>query len=378
MINEKRLLDEFFELIKIDSETGYERKIADTLLKKLKEIGVDDLYEDDVAEKIGHEAGNIFAFMKGNVPGAECILFNSHMDTVTPGVNIKASIVDGWVVSDGSTILGADDKSGVSALLEALRVIKEKNLPHGDIQIIFTTGEERGLMGARALDPKALKATLGFAFDTGGPVGGLKIEAPGLTKLNIEIKGTPVHAGNVPEKGVSAVAIGARAIANMPHGRIDHETTANVGSFIAESPTNIVTEKAIITAEARSLDMNKLRTQLDTMKKAFEDAAKELGGTVTIEEKPDCVAVKLSEKDTVVAIGQRAAAKVGRPCKLFSGGGASDANFFHGYGVPTVVLSCGFENAHAKNETIPLTELPKLAEMALAIVEEVVAMGKKA
>ena len=369
MVNKERLVNELFELVQIDSETKHERKIADALLKKFQELGLENVHEDDSAKDSGCEAGNVFAYLKGNVSGAPVLFLNAHMDTVVPGVGVKPSInADGNIVSDGSTVLGSDDKAGVAAMLEVIRVLKENSLPHGDIEFLVTAGEESGLLGARGVDRAKLKAKLGYALDTGGKVGNLKVQAPARKMVNAEIFGKPAHAGNAPEKGVSAITIASKAIANMPLGRIDSETTANIGTFKAESPTNIVCDHAIIYAEARSLDNGKLDRQAEAMQKAFEDAAAEMGGRAEVVVKMDCAAFKLSEGDLVVDVAKRAAAKIGRPCELFAAGGASDANIFNGFGLPTAILACGYGDVHSKGEWIPVEELVKLAEMTLAVV----------
>jgi len=339
------------------------------LLKKFKELGLENVHEDDSAKGSGCEAGNVFAYLKGRVAGAPVIFLNAHMDTVVPGIGVMPSInADGNIVSDGNTALGANDKAGIAAILEAIRVIKENNPPHGDIECLITTGEQSGLLGARWADLKKLKAKFGYALDTGGKVGNVKVQAPARKSITANIYGQPAHAGNAPEKGISAITIASRAIANMPHGRIDPETTANIGVFRAESPVNIVCEHAVIHAEARSFDEDKLNRQAAAMQKAFEDAAAEMGGKAEVIIEDDFAAFKLSEEALVVDVAKRAAAKIGRPCTLFAAGGASDANIFNGVGLPTAILSCGYEDVDTKREWIPVEELVKLAEMTLAIV----------
>ncbi|MCL2380432.1 MAG: M20/M25/M40 family metallo-hydrolase [Treponema sp.] len=372
MVVEKRLVDELFELVQIDSETRHERKIADVLLKKFKELGLENVHEDDTAQASGCQAGNVFACLKGNVPGAPALFLNAHMDTVAPGIGVKPSInADGNIVSDSSTILGSDDKAGIAAMLEAIRVIKEHNLPHGDIEFLITSGEESGLLGARAVDPKKLKAKIGYALDTGGKVGNINVQAPARKLVTANIYGTSAHAGSAPEKGVSAITIAAKAIAAMPLGRIDSETTANIGTFTAQSPTNIVCDHAFVEGEARSLDIGKLDRQTEAMRKAFEAAAAGMGGKVEVVIKDDCAAFKLNETDRVVDVAKRAAAKIGRPCGLFAAGGASDANVFNGFGLSTAVLACGYADVHSKTEWMPVAELVKLVEMTLAIISVV-------
>jgi len=375
MLNEQRLLSEFLELVQIDSESLKEGKLAKVLLKKFKDLDL-EVYEDDTASVSKCEAGNIIAFMKGNIEGADTVFFNAHMDTVSPGTSIKPIEKDGVVYSDGTTILGADDKVGIAAILEAIHILKENNLPHGDIQFIMTTSEEVGMYGVKALDIKSLKAKFGYSLDTGGKVGNIKVQSPAKKKIIANVYGKSAHAGFYPEKGVSAVMIAAKAVVAMPHGRIDSETTANIGVFKAEVSTNIVCDHVIVKAEARSLDEAKLNMQIEKMKLAFETAAEEMGGRVEIEVQTSYPGIRLNDDDPVVEIVKRAAVKIGRPCELFAAGGGSDANIFNSYGIPTAILSCGFEDVHSKSEKMPIEELNKLAEMVVAIISEI-ASGTK-
>ena len=352
MVNEQRLVDEFFELVQIDSETKHERDIAKVLKQKFEALGL-DVIEDDAAAKTGHGAGNLICTLAATKDGVDPIYFTSHMDTVVPGKGVKPSIQDGYVVTDGTTILGADDKAGLAAMLEAIRVLKEQNIPHGVIQFIITVGEESGLVGAKALDPSLIQAKYGYALDSDGKVG------------------KTAHAGVAPEKGVSAITIAAKAIAKMPLGRIDEETTANIGRFEGGTQTNIVCDRVDILAEARSLVPEKMEAQVAKMKEAFETVAAEMGGRADVEVEVMYPGFKFSDGDHVVEIAKRAAAKIGRPCKLEKSGGGSDANIIAGFGIPTVNLAVGYEEIHTTNERMPIEELVKLTEMVIAIVEEV-------
>ncbi len=178
-----------------------------------------------------------------------------------PGNGIKPSVKDGYIVSDGTTILGADDKAGLAAILETIRTLKENNVEHGDIQFVITVGEESGLVGAKALDGSLLQAKYGYAIDSNGAVGDIIVAAPTQAKLHAVMKGKTAHAGLAPEKGVSAITLAAKSIAKMPLGRIDEETTANIGRFEGGKQTNIVADHVEILAEARSLDPEKMKNK---------------------------------------------------------------------------------------------------------------------
>ncbi len=370
MVNEARFLNEFLELVQVDSETKDEREIADVLIRKFSALGL-EVFEDDSAPRTGHGAGNLICHLKGNKPDIDPILFNCHMDTVKPGNGIKPVVKDGVIQSDGTTILGADCKAGVAALLETVRVIQEDQMPHGDIQFVITAGEEMGLVGAKALDPAQLKAKYGFALDADCPVGSMNVAAPTRVKLTVKVYGKAAHAGLFPEKGVPAVAIAAKAIATMPHGRIDYETTANIGTIEGKSSLNVVCDYVLIEAEVRSLEMGKMEAVVAKIRQAFEAAASEFDGLIEFEEEVLYVSFKFTEEDEIVQIAKRAAARIGRKSGLFEVGGGSDANAFNGYGVPTVILGVGFDDVHTKQERIAVAELNKMVEMVLAVVTEV-------
>ncbi|MEC2075452.1 tripeptidase T [Metabacillus fastidiosus] len=370
MINKERLLEEFLQLVQIDSETKHEAEIAQVLKKKFTELGL-HVYEDDTTGITGHGAGNLICTLEGTKEDADPIYFTSHMDTVVPGKKVKPSIKDGYIVTDGTTILGADDKTGLSAMFEAIKVIKENNLLHGKVEFIITVGEESGLVGAKALDPKLMTAKYGYALDSDGEVGNIIVAAPTQAKVNAKIVGKTAHAGVAPEKGVSAITMAAKAIAKMPLGRIDSETTANIGRFEGGTQTNIVCDLVYIFAEARSLVPEKMEKQVQKMKEAFESTAKEMGGSAEVEVEIMYPGFKFGEGDHVVEIAKRAAKKIGRSSELLTSGGGSDANVIAGNGIPTVNLAVGYEDIHTTNEKMPIEELVKTAEMVVAIVQEV-------
>lgn len=371
MINEQRLVDTFFELVQVDSETKHEAAIAELLKNKLTTLGL-DVYEDDAGSQIGHGAGNLICTLEGNAEG-DTIYFTSHMDTVIPGQGVTPTLHDdGYITSDGTTILGADDKAGLAAIIETLQVIREQNLSHSTLQFIITVGEESGLKGAKVLDPSVLKADYGFALDSDGDVGHIIVAAPTQSKVNAYVYGKTAHAGVAPENGVSAITVAAKAVAKMPLGRIDKETTANIGQFSGGSKqTNIVCDYVEILAEARSLDPDKMTKQVQQMKEAFEQTADEFGASVEVETNVMYPGFKFGDGDRVVEVAKKAAEAIDRTPKLITSGGGSDANIIAGHGVPTVNLAVGYEDIHTTNEKMPVKELSKTAEMVLAIIQQV-------
>lgn len=368
-VNQERLVNEFFELVKVDSETEHEADIAEVLKRKFSDLGL-EVTEDSSKEKTGHGAGNLICALKGNKEGADPIYFTSHMDTVVPGIGINPSIQDGYIVSDGTTILGADDKAGLAAMLEAIRILQENDTKHGDIQFVITAGEESGLVGAKALDPSLLNAKYGYAVDSNGTVGDIIVVAPTQAKVSAVIKGKTAHAGVAPEKGVSAITIAAKAISNMPLGRIDKETTANIGRFEGGSKTNIVADHVEILAEARSLVPEKMEAQVAKMKEAFEKTAEDNGGSADVTVDIKYPGYKQQEGDHVVEVARNAASEIGRRSKLLESGGGSDANVIAGFGIPTVNLAVGYEEIHTTNERIPVKELVKITELITEISKQ--------
>src|SRR4051812_34292120 len=341
MVNQERLLNEFLELVQIDSETKFETEIAKVLKQKFTELGL-DVFEDDTTAITGHGAGNLICTLPAVKEGVDPLYFSCHMDTVTPAKGVKPSIKDGYVVTDGTTILGADDKTGIAVMIETLRLLTEQNLPHGLIQFVISVGEESGLHGAKAIDPSLIKAKYGYALDSDGLVGNVVVAAPTQAKVKAVIYGRTAHAGVAPEKGVSAITMAAKAIVKMPLGRIDEETTANIGRFEGGQATNIVCDRVDILAEARSLIPEKMQAQVQKMKDAFETVASEMGGKAEVNVEVMYPGFKFGEGDQVVEIARKAAATIGRNCKLQHSGGGSDANVIAGFGIPTVVLAVGY------------------------------------
>ncbi len=370
MVNQDRLLNEFLELVQVDSETKFEAEIAKVLKEKFSSLGL-EVFEDDTTAITGHGAGNLICTLPATKEGVDTIYFTSHMDTVVPGNGIQPSVKDGYVVTDGTTILGADDKAGLAAMFEAIKLLKESNTPHGKIEFIITVGEESGLVGAKALDRDKITAKYGYALDSDGKVGTIIVAAPTQAKVKATILGKTAHAGVAPEKGVSAITIAAKAISRMPLGRIDSETTANIGRFAGGQQTNIVCDRVDILAEARSLIPEKMEQQVQKMKDAFESAASEMGGRAEVEVTIMYPGFKFGEGDHVVEIARLAAASIGRTSVLETSGGGSDANVIAGHGIPTVNLAVGYEEIHTTNERMPIEELVKTAELVVAIIEEV-------
>lgn len=369
MINQDRMVKEFIELVQIDSLSRQERQMADALKVKLAELGL-TVTEDQAGKPINGTAGNVVGKLAGSIPGAPVMLFAAHMDRVTPGNGIKPVIKGDTIYSDGTTILAADDIAGVVQILEAIRFLKENNVAHGDVEVLFTISEEGGLFGAKGLDRSSVKAEMGFFLDGGGDVGTIIPQAPAQTKINVTMKGKSAHAGIEPENGINAIQVVSSAIANMKIGRIDAETTANIGTISGGLATNIVCEQVEIRCEARSRNQQKLEAQVKHMVDEFEKAARRFGATAEIDVEQSYPAMNLTEADPIVDLTIAAVKRMGLTPTLTPTGGGSDGNILNGKGLPSIVLGIGMENVHGKSESIKIEQLVNGAKLVVAIVEE--------
>ena len=370
MINEKRLVECFMELVKIDSVSREERELVDVLIEKLENLGL-EVFVDQAGEKIKSNTGNIIAKLKGNIKEAPPIMFAAHMDTVVPGKDIEPILSGDRIISNGKTILGADDKAGIAALLEALHYIKENDIDCGDIEILFTICEEISLLGAKNLDTSFVKSNIGFILDSGGPTGQIIITAPSQNSLEFTIYGKSAHAGANPEEGINAIQVAGFALSRMKLGRIDEETTTNIGVISGGKATNIVPDEVILKGEARSRNEGKLDKCTKQLKKAAEDSAQEFNTKVDIkiERQYDCF--NLSPDDLVVKIAKKASQKIGLEPLLCPSGGGSDANIFNKMGISSVNLAIGMEKVHTVEEYILVEELKRCAEYILSIINTV-------
>ena len=371
MIDKKRVLDEFFELVSIRCSTLDEREIADLLTARLRDLGAAEIHEDEAGKVLGGNTGNIVANFKGTIAGVPTVMLTAHMDCVEPCAKIKPILKDGVIRSDGTTILGADDKAGVVAVLETLRCLKEDDIPHGNIQIVFTVAEEGGVNGSRCLDTSLLHADLGYTLDTHGHAGTAAFKAPGKNQLAVRIVGKAAHAGIDPDAGRNAITAAGRVLTAVPQGRIDEETTCNVGRIEGGTATNVVAEFCTLNFETRSRDKAKLDALTQRMVDSVNAALNGTDCTAEIDIKKDYDPYELPPDALPIQYLRRAAEKLDFPVVLEEEGGGSDANHFNAYGVPTTVLGVGMTDCHTKEESIRERDLYEAAELTLAIVREI-------
>ncbi|HOX27882.1 MAG TPA: M20/M25/M40 family metallo-hydrolase [bacterium] len=368
MAEPSKLIKTFLELVAIDSESLNERGVADYILARLAPRAA-SVFEDDAAAKLGGNCGNLILKLKGSIPGAPVIMLNAHMDTVKPGIGIKPVFDGDMIRSGGDTILGSDDKAGVAVIIETVDRLFEEKAPHGDLLLVFTISEEIGLRGAANLDSKLLEADFCYTLDNSGGAGVIFVGAPSHDKLTVRIKGRAAHAGVEPEKGVSAIQVAAAAISKMKLGRIDDETTANVGVIRGGRATNIIPETVVVEAEARSHDNKKLEVQIDSMRAAFESAAAEFGATIEMEHEKEYLAYRLTEEMPVVKVAAAAARAMGVAPSLKVSGGGSDANIFNAHGLPSAPLGAAMRNCHSNKEEMSVSELEGVLKFVLEIVK---------
>jgi tripeptide aminopeptidase len=365
-VNVNRLVEQFLEFVQIDSPSFEETAFIARLRAELEALGLKA--ESDGTGRNG--AGNVLAVLPGNQEGIEPIMISLHVDTVEPGRGIRPRIEDGIIRSDGTTVLGADNKSAVAATLEAVRCLQASRLAHGDVELLFSWGEEHGLHGARAFDTSRLRSRFGFAPDGGGTLGTIVTRAPYHDTLIAEFRGRAAHAGVEPEKGISALAAAARAINRMPLGRIDAETTANLGLISGGTARNAVPEHVRVEGEARSLDRAKLERQIRLMRIALQSAARETGAEVEVKIEREYDGYTIGEDESPVRLAQAAALALGIEPRLAATGGGSDANIFNAAGLRTVVLGMGGHAFHSTQEHIAVADLGRLAALIGQIIVE--------
>lgn len=373
MVNRDRLADTFKFLAEIDSISKEEGILAGKIREILVSMGA-ETFVDNAGERIGGNTGNLIAKFKGNemVPP---LLLNAHMDTVEPGRGVTAVLKNGTFTSDGSTILGADDKSAIAILLETLHILKENNLSHGPLEVVFTICEEIGLLGAKHLDFSLLTATHGFAVDA-TDTEGIVTRAPSANHLEFEIHGKDAHAGAAPEKGINAILLAGKAIAGLELGRIDHETTCNIGIIEGGMATNIIPNLVKVKGEARSHNEDKLNEITDRIAASFKKVIAEYKGKDTNAELPrvdiridkDFSRTDIPSDHPVVVLANRAAENLGRKMKTKTSGGGADANVFFEKGILTGVLGTGMRDMHTVRESVNLDDMVRTVELLLEII----------
>ncbi|MDD2804064.1 MAG: M20/M25/M40 family metallo-hydrolase [Elusimicrobiales bacterium] len=375
-INEKRMVQLFCDLAKITSLSGKEGAIARRLSILLKFMGA-EVRIDDAGRKIGGETGNLIARFPGTAP-AEPFLLSAHMDTVGPAADVRPQVHKDRVTSDGTTILGADCKAGIAVILEVIRTLDDNRIPRPPIEAVFTISEEMALLGAKYLDYGSLRARYGLIFDNEQGIENVITSAPAADKLDIKVYGAAAHSGVAPEKGISAIKVVSSAIAGMKLGRIDSETTANIGFISGGNAINIVPPLVELSGEARSHDPAKLRRQTRHMEDCLKRAVKKIkvrdGGKLIIpryefllEQKfPN---LRIDKANPVLPLVAAAMKEEGIKMKPSASGGGTDSNILYGHGIKAPVLSTGMREVHTTHEYLDLKDFFSCARITLKVLE---------
>lgn len=372
LIDAGRLKEEFLDLVSIPSPSRREGAVARRLEVILKGMGA-SVEVDDAGEQVGGDTGNLLARFSGNAPGAPPLLLSGHMDTVGPADTIHPVVEGDIIRTDGTSVLGGDDKAGVVAILEAIRVARERGIPHGDVEVVLSICEEDGLLGAKHFDTARLRARRGLVLDVDG-LCELITRAPAANRLSFTVHGLAAHAGICPEQGLSAIRIAGEAIAGMRLGRLDAETTANLGTIQGGLADNIVPARVTVRGEARSLSPARLEAQTEHMRHCFEEAAAR--HAVRVGERHYAARVEavverqydpldLRDDAGIVGLVQSAAGALGRICRTRATGGGSDANIFAGRGLEVANLACGMREIHTVNEWVDVKDIVLTARLVL-------------
>lgn len=356
-------------LLSIYSPSKKESKVAQEVKNQLSDIGI-DFFEDKANLAFDGDSGNIIAKLKGR-PDMPKTVFNAHLDTVETEDPPKFNVENNVISSANDKPVGLDDKVGVALIIELFARIKKKNLVTGNVSAVFTVAEEIGLLGAKNLKKDAIEDGFIFVMDSHGEPGVIVTSAPSQKSINMVFKGAPAHSGIEPEKGRSAIVAVSGAISKMRLGRIDEETTANVGKIKGGSARNIVPGHVEVEAEARSRDEGKLDGQIRHMLETAENESKRNGCLFEYEVIDEYKSYKWEKTDPVVVMAEKAMKMAGVKPRIISTGGGSDTNTFNSLGLPAIALGCGYFNPHTAKEYLHVSDLDKVLE----IMENLVTMA---
>lgn len=355
MTDHSPVFELFMKIASMDSYIGREGRLAEFLTEKLRGLGA-EVECDDSAPQTGSDTGNLIARFRGTDATAPVILLCSHMDTIGPTEGMTPVVREGFIYSNGETVLGADDKAGIAVILSAIEHMQKEGIAHGPLEVVFTVQEEPGLRGAKHLKAD-LKAEYGYILDGDGVVGTLINRAPAKMDLDFTVRGRAAHAGICPEQGVNAIVAAASAAARIQSGRIDSETTSNFGMFKGGVARNIVADKAEVGVEVRSADNAKLEREADKVIEAFRSAAAEFGAELEFTKDYAFKSFHVAEDHPVVVRARKAAESLGVKPVLWASGGGLDANVFNEKGLPCIALGIGIEEPHSSKEYIPVAQL---------------------
>jgi tripeptide aminopeptidase len=376
MLNRERMTELFLQLVQIESGSENEAEICAFVAEKLRQLGAESVLIDDASKQLGGTGGNVFARFKGTVT-APPLLLNAHLDTVSPTTGIQIIRTENEIRTNGRTILGADNKAGVAIILEVLQTLKERNLPHPPLEIMFSIREEKGLLGAKVFDASRLQARYGLVVDGREVPSDLFIQSPTHWKFEVVFHGRAAHAGAEPEKGRNAIQMAAKAIAQMEWGRLDEETTANIGTIEGGQAMNIVPDRVKLIGEFRGFDPKRVEELANRWRELCERVAKEHEGRVEVNFSKTFDAVKLTPDMPIVKAAVAALKELGVEPNLTRTGGGSDANAFSTHGIHCLVFPTGSEAIHTPQERLILPNFYTCGEAVLRTVLHWAKMSKQ-
>ncbi len=374
-IQPERLAKTFIELCEISSPSRHEKGVANYLRDVFTRLGADSIIEDGSAAGTCSESGNLIIRFNGSKANMEGLFFSCHMDTVQPGEGVQVDRNENIFTSRGDTILGSDDKSGIAAIIEMMTVIAENKIDHGLIEIVLTTCEEIGLLGAKHIDRELITADYGYALDSSG-IDTVITGAPAANKFKIQLTGAAAHAGLHPEQGISAIQVAAKAINAVKLGRLDEVSTANLGIIHGGVATNIIPEQVTIEGEVRSHSAEKLAHYTKEIEEAFTKTVKNWQNDspenqkkpeLSIEVLSEYPAMSLALDSSVITRIKNAGELSGKKLQFVVSGGGSDANIFNGFGLPTAIISTGMDKVHTTDEQLDLNDLLSLTELICTV-----------
>jgi tripeptide aminopeptidase len=375
----------FAELCRIESPSGHERRCAERVIGELRALDV-EVREDGAGEQTGSDCGNLHARVAaGPAPerpepsGGEraSLLLCAHLDTVPLQAPVEPVLVDGYWENSHAGILGADNKAAIAVLLALARHVRKAGAPV-DLELLFTVGEETALAGARAFDASRLASDFGYVFDHASPIGEVITSSPSHFRVEASFKGLAAHAGIRPQDGRSAILAAARAIASMPHGRLDEQTTVNVGTISGGSAMNVVAESCSMVAEVRSIDDERARAVVAEVVDRIHEAGNlpDCDCDVDVDVQRTFSGYRLPASAPALKVAEAALTACGYEPVRVASGGASDANALLSQGFQTVNLANGTERNHEPGERVSDAALGEMLDVALALLDEAGALSR--
>lgn len=366
-LDEKRIINEFLSWAKINAPSQSEKNIANVLVNELKKLGF-SIEFDDAHKNFNGNCGNLVAYWEGNNQSIPPLFLSTHMDTVMPTEGLNPVVKDGVISSDGTTILGADDRSAIAAYLEAVRYIQTFNLPCGPIELILTVNEQRGLQGAKYLDYTKVRSKFGYVFDASGDVGQIITQGPYNHIFHIDVHGKSAHLSGNPEGGISAFHIAARIIDKIKYGRIKEYLVSNIGLIQGGELTSIIPRHVKLTGEARALSKSELDSHIETLLTTASKVAKDHGGSIESKVEVKYPGFNVDLNNPLVVNAVEAAEGIDLKPNLTKTLGGADTMYFNQNGLTCITLGNGFLDVHTFNENISIENLVNMVRYTISLI----------